>query len=80
MIVVTFEILLGAGVTIFFIDRLNTHRAEESLKHRLIREAGSRSLDVAISAVEWMDREGWLTGEDGLLKGADLREARLQEA
>ena len=27
-----------------------------------------------------MDREGWLTGEDGLLKGANLREARLKDA
>lgn len=77
---VAFEILVGAGVTIFFIDRLNDHRATESLKRRLIREAGSRSHDIAISAVEWMDREGWLRGEDGLLKEADLREARLSEA
>lgn len=77
---VAFEILVGAGVTIFFIDRLNDYRATENLKWRLIREAGSRSRDIAISAVEWMDREGWLQGEDGLLKGADLRNARLSGA
>lgn len=77
---VAFEIIVGAGVTIFFIDRLNEFRATDSLKRRLIREAGSRSHDIAISAVEWMDREGWLSGEAGLLKGADLREARLSEA
>ncbi len=53
---------------------------QESLKHRLIREAGSRSNDIVISALEWLDREGWLTGEYGLLNGADLREARSQDA
>lgn len=77
---IAFEILVGAGVTIFFIDRLNDHRATEGLKRRLIREAGSRSRDIAISAIEWMDREGWLSGEDGLLQGADLRKARLSGA
>ena len=75
---VTFEILVGAGVTIFFIDRLNDHRATESLKKRLVREAGSRSHDVAISAVEWMEREGWLRGEDGLLRGANLERANFR--
>ena len=77
---VAFEVFLGAGVTILFIDRLNAYRNRKDLQRRLIREAGSRSHDVAISAVEWMDREGWLTGEDGLLKGANLREARLKDA
>ena len=80
LLTVAFEVSVGAGVTILFIDRFNAHRQRESLKQRLIREAGSRSHDVAISAVEWMDREGWLRGEDGLLKGANLREARLHEA
>ena len=80
LLLVSFEVLVGAGVTILFIDRLNDYRDQENLKRRLIREAGSRSHDIAISAVEWMDREGWLGGEDGLLKGANLREARLQDA
>ena len=69
---VSFEVLVGAGVTIFFIDRLNAHRERESLKRRLIREAGSRSQDIAISAVEWMDREGWLRGEDGSFEGGEF--------
>ncbi len=77
---VAFEVSLGAGVTLFVIDRLYAYRDREGLKQRLIREAGSRSHDIAISAVEWLAREGWLTGDDGLLKGADLREARLQGA
>ena len=78
--IVAFEVFAGAGVAVLFIDRFNAHRAQENLKHRLIREAGSRSHDVAISAVEWIDREGWLTGEEGLLKGANLQEAQLQGA
>ena len=77
---VLFEVQVGAGVTVLVIDRFNEYRATESLKRRLTREAGSRSHDIAISAVEWMDREGWLRGEEGLLKGANLREARLHEA
>ncbi|MDE2776073.1 MAG: pentapeptide repeat-containing protein [Chloroflexota bacterium] len=82
---VALEILVGAGVTIFFIDRLNDHRATESLKRRLIREAGSRSNDIAISAAEWLRREGWLCGSGGLLngeflEGANLRNANLERA
>ncbi len=71
---------MGIVATVFMINRWYSHRERESLKRRLIREAGSRSHDIAISAVEWMEREGWLRGEDGLLKGANLREARLQDA
>ena len=79
-LIIAFEVSVGAGVAVLFIDRFNAHRAQENLKQRLVREAGSRSHDVAISAVEWMDRERWLRGEDGLLKGANLRKARLSEA
>ena len=85
LFVVAFEILVGAGVTIFFIDRLNEYRETENLKRRLIREAGSRSNDIAISAVEWLRRDGWLCGKDGLLigeflEGANLRKANLELA
>lgn len=79
-LIVAFEVSVGAGVTILFIDRFNAHREEENLKQRLIREAGSRSHDIAISAVEWMRREGWLKGNDGLLKGEDLIEANLENS
>ena len=54
LLLVSFEVLVGAGVTILFIDRLNDFRDQDNLKRRLIREAGSRSHDIAISAVEWM--------------------------
>ena len=68
---------MGIVATVFIINRWYAYSERRNLQNRLIREAGSRSHDIAISAVEWMDREGWLCGEDGLLKGADLREARL---
>lgn len=71
---------MGIVATVFIINRWYAHRERTSLQRRLIREAGSRSHDIAISAVEWMDREGWLSGEDGLLKGADLGGAKLAEA
>jgi len=73
-------VVASTGVTLFFLDKLNERRDRNNLKQRLKGEAGSRSHDIAISAVEWMDREGWLRGEDGLLKGADLREAQLKGA
>ncbi len=75
-----FGVVASTGVTLLFLDKLNERRDLNNLKRRLTAEAGSRSNDIAISAVEWMQRECWLRGEDGLLKGADLRKARLMGA
>jgi len=71
---------VALAATIFMVDRFYRYRDKSSLQNRLVGEASSRSHDIAISAVEWMEREGWLRGEDGLLKGANLREARLWDA
>ncbi len=71
---------MGIVATVFIINRWYAYRERANIQQRLIREAGSRSHDIAISAVEWMDREGWLRGEDGLLKGADLDGAKLAQA
>lgn len=71
---------MGIVATVFLINRWYAKREQESLRKRLIREAGSRSHDIAISAVEWMDREQWLRGEDGLLQGENLQDARLWDA
>ena len=71
---------VALAATVFLVDRFYRYRDKSSLQKRLVGEARSRSHDIAISAVEWMDREGWLTGDDGLLKGANLREARLWDA
>ena len=70
-------------ITSFIIDRLQANRDKErqiqDLKDRLVREAGSRSNDIAIFAVEQLQDKGWLRGiGDNLLQGARLRSANLQ--
>jgi len=69
--------LLSIGVTIVVLDRINQYRERQNLKKRLVAEAGSRSQTTAVSAVDWLRREGWLEGDDGLLKDIDLRGANL---
>lgn len=71
---------IGIGFTVFFLDRIYQQREIKQLKQRLIGEADSKSNETAKSAVDWMRREGWLTGDDGLLKGADLNGANLKRA
>lgn len=71
---------IGIGFTVFFLDRIYQKREIENRKKRLIGEAGSQSNETAKSAVDWIRREGWLTGDNGLLKGADLRDANLEGA
>ena len=75
---------VGILVTVFFIDRLNKRRdeqrAQQDLQIRLVRDAGSSVNDVALKAIEELRAHGWLTGEDGLLKGANLTNANLQKA
>jgi len=77
-------VVTSVVITVFVIDRIyerrNEMRRTEELKRRLVREAGSRSNDVAIDALDHLRSEGWLTGEDGLLQGAQLRGANLQGA
>jgi len=66
--------------TIVVLDQINEYRDTQRLKRRLVREAGSRANNTAVSAIDWMRHEGWLTGESGLLKGADLHDAKLANA
>lgn len=69
---------IGIGFTVFFLDRIYQKRETEQLKRRLIGEAGSQSNDTAKSAVDWMRREGWLTGnKEELLKWSNLQNAKL---
>jgi hypothetical protein len=76
--------LIGILITVFVIDRLNRRRdernAEEALKRQLVDDAASTSSEVAKNAVHQMRRKGWLTGEGGLLKDADLGGAHLDGA
>ena len=73
---------VGIGFTVLIIDRLYQSREEarriRDLKAQLVRDAGSQSNEAALRAVNEITRQGWLTGEDGLLKGANLANAKLQ--
>ena len=71
-------VIAGAGLSALVIDRIYAYRNRKDLQRRLVREAGSRSHDIAMSAVEWLRREGWLTGENGLLEGQNLYESDLR--
>ncbi|MDE2776686.1 MAG: pentapeptide repeat-containing protein [Chloroflexota bacterium] len=86
---------LGIAATVFIINRWYAHRDRErqreqaqhdeerqteELKRRLVREAGSRSNDIAIAAIDELQDKGWLEGDDSLLKEAELYEADLQKA
>jgi hypothetical protein len=75
---------VGILVTVIVIDRMNRRRdernAEAALKQRLIEDAASYVNDIANNAVYQMSRKGWLRGERGLLRGADLAGANLQAA
>ncbi|MEO1287332.1 MAG: pentapeptide repeat-containing protein [Chloroflexota bacterium] len=71
---------MGVLVTILVLDRINQWRERQNMKKRLIREAGSRSNELAIGAVEWLRAEDWLVGENSLLRGAHLWSALLDNA
>lgn len=74
--------VLSIGVTVFVLDLLARHREEQRQEHelklKLIREAASQVNDIANHAVEELRQRGWLEGEDGALKGANLFGANLQ--
>lgn len=73
---------VGIGFTVLIIDRLYQRREEQrrirDLQAQLVRDAGSQSNEAAKRAIDELRHHGWLTGEDGLLKGADLSGANLQ--
>lgn len=71
---------MGIGFTALIIDWIYQQRARRELRRRLKREAGSRSHDIAIAAVEWISDEKWLIGDNGILKYAILNKANLQGA
>lgn len=68
---------IGIGFTVFLLDKIYEHRELERLKNRLVREAGSQSNETAKSAIDWLRAEGWLSGDEGLLKKANLKGANL---
>jgi len=86
---------VGIGFTVFVLDRIYENRRKQEqaerdqqlvdeqlkeLQQRLIRDAGSSVKAVAIKAIEDLRLHKWLTGEDGVLKEANLRGANLEGA
>jgi uncharacterized protein YjbI with pentapeptide repeats len=70
----------GIFVTITVIDYLNRRRAIKQVQEQLVRDASSIVNNIAINAVHQLNKRGWLFGDNGLLKGANLRFANLQGA
>ena len=75
-----FGVLFSVFVSVFIIGGFTYWRDRQQLRTRLKREARSRSNDIAISAVDWLRDKTWLTGDKGLLRHADMRDANLQGA
>lgn len=77
-------VVTSVVISVFAIDRIYERRAEmrrtEELKRRLVVDAGSRSNDIALSAIEHIHAKDWLTGESGVLRNARLDYAELQNA
>jgi hypothetical protein len=69
--------ILGVVVLIVVLDRINLWRDNQRVRMRLKREAGSQSNEIARVALDWIRAEGWLSGENGLLKNASLDGANL---
>jgi hypothetical protein len=75
---------VGIIFTVVFIDVLYRRREEKhrikDLQEQLVRDASSLVNDVAVNAVHQIRKRGWLEGDDGLLKGANLSQANLSQA
>lgn len=67
-------------IELYSVDEEDPEFAKQQLNQfraRLIRDADSRIYSIANKAIEDLRSYGWLIGEDGLLKGADLEGANL---
>jgi len=71
---------VSIAVTIFIIDFLNRQRDERREIQRLLRDVGSQSNEAARSAIHELGQRDMLVGENGILKGAHLIFANLQDA
>lgn len=68
---------VGILFTVFILDRLNEQRELEQLQNRLVREASGQANEASKLACDWMQFEGWLTGEASLLKGDKIWRANM---
>lgn len=73
--------IVGIGISItgiYYLEQWRQGRVEDArLKEELLWQAKSQSNETAKSAIDRIRYKGWLTGEDGLLKGATLGNANL---
>ncbi|MEQ8671911.1 MAG: pentapeptide repeat-containing protein [Aggregatilineales bacterium] len=78
------EVIVGLGLGSFLNNRIESQREnsrrQREMKERLVREVGSAVPTTVLIAIREMRSKGWLSGENGLLQGADLRRANLNEA
>ncbi|MAS35616.1 MAG: hypothetical protein CL610_16520 [Anaerolineaceae bacterium] len=73
--------ILSIGVTVGLLNYLAERRSLREYKEQLVRNAGSRAHDTALSAIDEMRKRGWLINdEEQLLKGATLSKANLSGA
>jgi len=76
--------IVGIGISItgiYYLEQWRQGRVEEArLKEELLWQAKSQSNETAKSAIDRIRYKGWLTGDDGLLVGADLSLAKLDDA
>ena len=68
---------VGILFTVLILDRLNEQRELEQLQNRLVREASGRANEASKLACDWMQFEGWLTGEASLLAGDKIWRANM---
>ena len=68
---------VGILFTVLILDRLNEQRELEQLQNRLVREASGQANEASKLACDWMQFEGWLTGEASLLAGDKIWRANM---
>ncbi len=75
-----FGVFFSVFVSVIFIGGWTEWRSRRRLKDQLLREVGSRSNDIALSAADQLHHRRWVIGEKSLLKGESLVEANLKWA
>ncbi len=75
---------VGIGITItgiYYLEQWRQGKVDEKrLKKELLWQVTSQSQDVAVSAIDRIRYEGWLSGDDGILKGIFAPQAKWSGA
>jgi uncharacterized protein YjbI with pentapeptide repeats len=70
---------LGVGVTVALFALVNRWQIKRGRQQQLVDDVAGIDATAARAAVHQMARKGWLEGENGLLRGVDLTNAKLRE-